>query len=260
MYTGKEAGIVQKNLGRKAIMSLMESFLDKGITFPWTIITLLLVCLGARGRTGTVRSNRVGLPSETCNLKSSQVKQLKRGESLYRRKGTLTCVTWHNRKVVSVLATVSTSEADSDEVERSVKVRGHWEKKNVARPGVINLYNTYVGGVDVSNQRVTAYSRLMRGTVWYCKVFSYLIEVCISNAHILERKSLVHTTRNSLKYRRSLISELIQHISVRKDARTPQTSISQIRLWIFLIKNNFTVDLPKIMHNYPNYANHDLTD
>jgi len=60
----------------------------------------------------------------------------------------------------------ATSAADSDEVERSVKVSGHWEKKNFAHPGVINLYNTYMGGVDVSDQRVTAYSRLMRGSVW----------------------------------------------------------------------------------------------
>jgi len=90
-------------------------------------------------RTGTVRSNRLGLPSETCNLKSRQVKQLKRGESLYRQKGTLSCVTWRDRKVFSFLATVPTSEADSDEVERSVKVSGHWEKKNFAHPGVINL-------------------------------------------------------------------------------------------------------------------------
>jgi len=234
VYTGKEAGIVQKDLGRKAVMSLMEPFLDKGYYLfmdnYYTFVGLFeeleerktLAC-------GTVRSNRVGLPRETCNLKSRQVKQLKRGESLYRQKGTLTCVTWRDRKVVSVLATVPTSEADSDEVERSVKVSGHWEKRNFARPGVINLYNTYMGGVDVSDQRVTAYSRLMRGSVWYYKVFFYLIEVCISNAHILERKSLVHTTRNSLEFRRSLISELIQHKSFRKDARSPQTPIPQIR-------------------------------
>ena len=53
-------------------------------------------------------------------------------------------MTWRGRKVVSVLATVPTSEADSDEVERSVKVSGHWEKKNFARPGVINHYNCFL--------------------------------------------------------------------------------------------------------------------
>ena len=30
VYTGKEAGVVQKDLGKKAVMSLMEPFVDKG--------------------------------------------------------------------------------------------------------------------------------------------------------------------------------------------------------------------------------------
>ena len=52
------------------------------------------------------------------------------------------------------------SEADSDVTERSVKVGGHWEKKNFCRTGVINLYNTYMGGVDVSVQTVSSYTGL----------------------------------------------------------------------------------------------------
>ena len=111
-------------------MSLMEPFLDKGYyLFMDNYYTFVGLFEELEERTGTVRSNRVGLPSETCNLKSRQVKQLKRGESLYRRKGTLTCVTWHDRKVFSALATVPTSEADADEVERSVKVSGLGKEK-----------------------------------------------------------------------------------------------------------------------------------
>ena len=234
VYTGKEAGVVQKDLGKKAVMSLMEPFLGKGYYLfmdnYYTSVGLFeeleerstLAC-------GTVRSNRVDLPKEICNLKSTQVKQLKRGESLYRQKGTLTCVTWRDRKVVSMLATLPTGEEDSDEVERSVKVNGHWQKKNFARPGVINLYNTFVGGVDVADQRVSTYARLMRGSVWYYKLFFYVVEVCISNAHILENKSLLHTTRNGLLFRRSLIDELIQQQSFRRDTRSPQNPIPQIR-------------------------------
>ena len=66
-----------------------------------------------------------------------------------------------------MLATVPTSEADSGEVERSVKVNGQWQMENFASPGVINLYNTFMGSVYVTDQRVSTYSRLMRGTVWY---------------------------------------------------------------------------------------------
>lgn len=77
-----------------------------------------------------------------------------------------------------------TSEDDSGVVERSVKVNGHWVKQNFACPCMVSLYNAYMGGVDVSDQRVSLNVRLMRGAVWY---FFYLIEVYVSNAHILER-------------------------------------------------------------------------
>ena len=166
---------------------------------------------------GTVRSNRLGLPKEICDLKAKEVKGLKRGESLYRQKDTLTCVIWCDRKPVSVLGTVPTSEDDSGVVERSAKVNGHWVKQNFAGPGLIILYNTYMGGVDVSDQRLSSYGRLMRGSVWYYKIFFYLIEVCISNAHILERKSPNHSTRTALDFRKSLISDLIEGNSFRRN-------------------------------------------
>ena len=61
---------------------------------------------------------------------------------------------WGDRKVVSMLATVPTSEAASDLVERSMTVNGQWQMN---RPGVINLYNTFMGGVDVADQSVNIF-------------------------------------------------------------------------------------------------------
>ena len=74
--------------------------------------------------------------------------------------GTFTTVTQQGRKIVIVVTSFPTSETDSDVIERSVKVGGHWKKKNFRRTGVINLYNTYMGGVDVSDQTVSSYDGL----------------------------------------------------------------------------------------------------
>ena len=76
---------------------------------------------------------------------------------------------WQNRKPVSVLGTVPTSEDDSDVVEKLPKVNGHWVKQNFARPGLISLYNTYMGGVDVSDFRESA---LMEGGLFINKTFA----------------------------------------------------------------------------------------
>ena len=79
-------------------MSVIEPYLDVGcyvfMDNYYTSVTLFkeleerktLAC-------GTVRSNRQGLPKEICGVKEKKVKQLKRGESLYRQKENVTCVT-----------------------------------------------------------------------------------------------------------------------------------------------------------------------
>ena len=157
IYTGKENNEVLKDLGRKAAMSVLQPYLDKEfhafIDNYYTSVALFeeleerktLAC-------STVGSNRVALPRDICNLKEKAVKDLKRGECLYRQKGNLTCVTWHDRKPVSLLATLPTNTTDLSPVQRSVKVNGKWEKKQFRRPSVTDLYNTYMGGVDVSDQ------------------------------------------------------------------------------------------------------------
>lgn len=163
IYIGKEGNAVQKDLGRKAVMSVIEPYLDMGyyvfMDNYYTFMTLFeeleerktLAC-------GTVRSKRQGLLKEIGGVKEKKVKQHKRKESLYRQKGNVTCMTWRDRKPVSVLATAPTTTTDEGFVQHSIKVNGKWEKKGFARPGVVHLYNTYTSGVDLSDQRVVSYA------------------------------------------------------------------------------------------------------
>ena len=58
-----------------------------------------------------------------------------------------------------------------------------------------------------------------RGSVWYYNFFFYFMEVCVSNAHTLERKSPNHITRTALDFRKSLISDLIEGNSFRMDTQ-----------------------------------------
>ena len=188
VYTGKEANVVQKDLGKRAVMSLMELFLDKGYyVFMDNYYTSVGLFEGLEGRKtlacGTVRSNRLGLPKDICDVKAKEVKSLKRGESLYRQKETLTCVTWHDRKPVSFLGTVPTSEDDSGVVERSTNVNGHWVKQNFTRPGLISLYNTYMGGVDVSDQSQLLWKANERFSVVLQNFFISHRSVCIKCTH-----------------------------------------------------------------------------
>lgn len=166
VYTGKENGVVQTDLGRRAVMTLMESFLDKGYVLymdNYYTSVPLFEDLERRGTLacGTVRSNRKGLPKDITDAKNAEVKALERGDSLYRQKGTVTCVGWKDSKMVYMLATTPVDPTVNSEVERSVKVDNKWQKKVVNQPSVIYSYNQNMGGVDLSDQRVTTYSRLI---------------------------------------------------------------------------------------------------
>ena len=83
-----------------------------------------------------------------------------------------------------------------------------------------------MGGVDVSDQRTVAYARLMKGSVWYYKVFFYMIEVCVSNAHILHTKSQNHTSLRALQFRKELVSTLVQGKCFRRDAGFMPTPVA----------------------------------
>ena len=45
-----------------------------------------------------------------------------------------------------MLATLPTSTEDSSIVQQSVKAKGRWERKEFPRPGLIDHYNTFMGG------------------------------------------------------------------------------------------------------------------
>ena len=96
---------------------------------------------------------------------------MERGDSLYRQKGTVTCVVWKDSKIVYMLATTPVDPTINSEVERSVKLGNKWQTKVVNQPSVIYYYNQNMGVVDLSDQRVTTYSRLMKGSVWCFKFF-----------------------------------------------------------------------------------------
>ena len=96
--------------------------MTKATTCLWIIITLLSEELEERKTLACWYG--LSLPKDICDAKSNQVKILKRGESLYRQKDTLTCMTCCERRSVSFLGTGPTREDDSGAVERSVKVIG----------------------------------------------------------------------------------------------------------------------------------------
>lgn len=59
-----------------------------------------------------------------------------------------------------------------------------------------------MGGVDLSDQRVTTFSCLMKGSLWYFKISFYLLELSMSNAQIIMGKSFGNDAPAMLEFRK----------------------------------------------------------
>lgn len=239
VYTGKSGHDPHKGLAHHVVRKLVQDFEGKGFNLfvdNWYSSPQLFEELAEEKilACGTVRANRKGLPKDIMNVKAKEIKSMKRGQSVFRQKGRLTACTWKDSKFVHLLTTMPTT-TECSEVSRSVKEKDKWVQKKVQRPAVVELYNKYMGGVDLADQRVRSYQRSTKCWVWYMKLFFYLVEVAIMNAYILERKSPHHnppvTSKSCLMFafRLELVEKLIGGRVYRKrqQQNQPQTGAEE---------------------------------
>lgn len=175
VYTGKEGSAASRDLAMGVVLQLMEPFVDKGYRLfvdNWCTTVPLFLTMERRGilACGTVRANRKFLPKDILDLSNKLVKRLQRGESCFRQSNDLVCVTWKDKKLIHLLSTIPEG-LEIGQVERKVKSAGRWQTKNFAEPKVIKMYNSHMGGDDLSDQRIATCSQLIKGNIWYYKIF-----------------------------------------------------------------------------------------
>ena len=155
---------------------------------------------------GTVNSNRVGLPHDMKKT-NAVVKKLKRGESLKRMKGRMLAVTWKDTRVVNLLCNIPGCLGDAD-VRRRDKNNGGVEV-TVSRPRAIEMYNEFMGGVDLSDQRVSTYRRHVKSLTWYLQVFFHLMHLSSVQAYLLHRELHPESKKSQLNILLELTDGLI---------------------------------------------------
>ena len=72
-------------------------------------------------------------------------------------------------------------------------------------PSAVVLYNENMGGVDLADQKCKLYSASRKSKVkWYMRLFYYLLDVVVVNAHILESESPNHLPTRTIERKRSM--------------------------------------------------------
>ncbi|KAK0069744.1 piggyBac transposable element-derived protein 4 [Biomphalaria pfeifferi] len=121
--------------------------------------------------TGTVRSNRKGLPDVCVKTK------LKNKELIAARKGNLLCLAYQDNSRKPILLSTASKAGLIDTVNS--------RKQPVTRPAVIHAYNQAMGGVDLGDEKLYMYIAERRSLKWTNKVFFSQFGRAILNSYII---------------------------------------------------------------------------
>ena len=169
---------------------------------------------------GTARPDRRGFPETLKHVSFAE-----RGEHLSCQRGNLVATVWQDKKPVKVLSTMS-NPCTKESVERRQK---DGSKITVPCPSAVVQYNRYMGGVDKGDQMRHYYCIRMKSVKNYKYIFWFLVDVAITNGHILSRFVPVSTSLQSLKaFRLKLAEQLIGRYCSRKRAGRPALTRSVV--------------------------------
>ena len=176
--------------------------------------------------TGTVRTNRVGVPKEVKVLKEALEKsRVPRGTGYYFRpkESKIAYIVWKDSKCVTVMTTAFPGHSTSTVRCRVKSIStGVSHTEDVPILIAVEKYNAYMGGVDKSNQFIS-YNRVLRKTVRYWKTFLYhLLEIVATNSSILFNWRRMESQQKRLS-QTQFLDRLVQQIIEKYGKRTPDT-------------------------------------
>ena len=114
------------------------------------------------GACGMVRINRCGLPLDLKkNLEKGDVYSVAINDCMLALK-------WADKHQVSTLSTLH-NDLMVTKTQRTHLAEGGQEE--VRKPAMVDEYNRYMGGVDMSDQLLSYYGSAQRTVKWWCHVF-----------------------------------------------------------------------------------------
>ena len=194
LYCGRRGGTVSENgLAYDVVTELLLPYHDQGYSVFFDNLYTSPTLLHALKRkhitaTGTLRTNRQGIPRSVHDLKDALSRSdVPRGTGFYICDQDDIYVCWRDNNCVCVMSNEYPGHQDGT-VQRSGKnSQGVCQVVDVPLPSAIKHYNLFMGGVDKSDQLIS-YHCILRQTKKYWKtLFYHLLEICITNAAVLNK-------------------------------------------------------------------------
>ncbi|CAB4009487.1 Hypothetical predicted protein [Paramuricea clavata] len=168
----------------------------------------------------TLRHNRKQFPADLKKVK------LKRGEIRTRQNKNLVCMTWQDKRLVTIL---STNVDPQPEVfgplnERTAKRKAVPDNLRV-KPAVISFYNKFMNGVDVNDQYRSYYPVGAQSKKWWKYLAWFFVNISIVNGFILQNLQTDRRRRlKHLDFRLALARQLISNYNGYKRISSAPTS------------------------------------
>ena len=176
---------------------------------------------------GTLRSNRIGFPEILKPLTKKGLPsrgdfrsaQLRKTRGIPTRKSTKSVAVsvWQDNQPVVVVAS-NCDPSSSTTVQRRKK---DGTISTIPCPMSINLYNKYMGGVDLNDQLRGYYSVRSKGRKFYKYIWWFLFDVTITNSYILCKHYTSLTNCSVQDFRTQLAKSLIGEYNGRKRRGRP---------------------------------------
>ena len=141
---------------------------------------------------------------------------MKRGGHDWFSSNNLLAIKWMDNKSVMLLSNYFNPK-EMQHIERRVK--GSKDKVKVTCPSVIQEYNQFMGGVDLSDQMKITYEVDRRSKFrFYLRVFFDFLDIAVVNSKIVYNKIESALSSSSLDFRYSIAQTMIRKFSSRKRA------------------------------------------
>jgi hypothetical protein len=134
------------------------------------------------GICGTVSFKRKAMPVE---LSKDNLVLHKGDPPVHMRSGKLLAVAWHDVKRLTMLTSLHSNAVVPKRIRSKETEDGFRE---VQKPMCVDKYNSHMGGVDTSDQRMKTYLFPHRSRKWYMRIINAIISICIVNSYILYMK------------------------------------------------------------------------
>ena len=152
---------------------------------------------------GTIRKSRIGIPSDVIKT------PIRKGEYVAEFKNKIMIMKWKDKREVYFVSTVHN--------DNMMKI----EKRKIItkKPEVVINYNKKMGGVDLSDGIIIAYSSARkRLKKYYKKIFLHLLDIICLNAFILYKKNNGSLSR--INFLMEFIEDTIASYPIQREKST----------------------------------------